>query len=142
MQGIKAFQLFSTGFDKGASRACGLQSDEMTSAFIAPLEKAGAVLSEAAGGYWIALQVTTALREPTTCATFVEASVLQTTHYFDKTAAAEQEGKVLLWTHGELALSDRKAHGAVIGDVLRDLGRDLAEAWHGSDESSSSQQLN
>jgi len=131
LQGVKRFQLFVTGLDKEASRACGLQSDGLKAAFRAPLEAAGAVVVPPSNGFWIALQATTARREPDTCATFVEASVLQNSPYYNRAAAAERDGKVLLWTRGELVLSDSAEHGRVVHDVFEKLGRRLAEAWRG-----------
>lgn len=134
LQGIQTFQLFATGFEKQASQACGLQADEMKAAFLAPLEAAGVEMAVSSEGYWVALQVTTALRQPATCATFIDASVLQTTQYYDKSADKERQGKVLLWTHGELVLSDRGEHSAVVHDVFRDLGHDLTTAWRATSE--------
>ena len=131
LKGIERFQLFVTGLDKAPSRACGLEADELKAAFLSPLEAAGADVAPPSDGYWIALQATTARREPGTCATFVDASVLQNTRYRNRAADAELEGKVLLWTQGELVLSESRQHSAVVRDVFGKLGRQLAETWGG-----------
>jgi hypothetical protein len=129
LQGIKSFQFFVSGIEKPPSRACGLRADETKAAFLGPLAAAGLVVGPPSAGYWIALQVTTAERAPGICATFVDASVLQNTRYYHRAEKAERDGKVLLWTHGELVLSDLEGHGEVVRDVFEKLGARLVEAW-------------
>jgi hypothetical protein len=128
LRDVKAFKIYVTGFNE-ASLACGLEPEAMKDAFLQPLRDAGPVMAEEANGYWIAIRATSVVRQEATCVTFVDASVLQSTRYFNQSTDSERVGKVLHWADAGLIVSDEAGHGDVVKNAYLDLGRRLAEVW-------------
>ena len=110
------------------SQRCGLQTNLINESFQQPLTANGIVLQKAAH-FRVIIKTTTGIYQSDTCITNIEATVVQTTSYFDRRTQQDRAGQVLLWSQSRLFVSGQPDHVVVVNIGTRELARSFVEKW-------------
>lgn len=110
------------------SQRCGLQTNLISESFQEPLTANGIVLQKAAH-FRVIIKTTTGIYQSDTCITNIEASVVQTTSYFDRRSQQDRAGQVLMWSQSRLFVSGQPDHVVVVNIGTRELARSFVASW-------------
>ena len=127
LKNVKSYRFHVVNLNE-ASQRCGLSEAAMQEAFTEQMGQSGLEIV-ATSGYWIYLRATTAVQGDRLCITYVDATVVQNTRYYNSATLSERSGQVEHWRDGSLMASDMDEHDSRIRNVLRQMGGRLVDFW-------------
>lgn len=110
------------------SQRCGLQTDVLADSFQRPLVANGIVMQKAAH-FRVIVKATTGVYQADTCISNIEATVVQTTSYFDRKTQSDRAGQVLMWSQSRLFVSGQPDHAVAVNNGVSELARAFIRKW-------------
>lgn len=127
LAGVQVMQLSIAPLSDESAR-CGVQANSIRTIFEQPLTASGIVMQKSAH-FRAIVKVTTGIYQENICISNIEASVVQTTRYFDRKTRRERAGQVLMWSQSRLLVSGQPEHLVMTNTGARELARSFIQRW-------------